>query len=156
MGMEVSRASHNTLLMDSWDPIAGSPCPEVNWGPRPGYPLRDLNRRDDWTWEPVRRAIGYTRAYALRMDLASMTPQNEMASTGYCLANPELEFLVYLPEGDHASVDLSHAQGRCSVEWMRPAEGTVTNGGIITGGKQLSFSAPFSGPAVLYIKKEST
>src|SRR5947207_1209070 len=36
---------HNTLLMDSWDPIAGSPCPEVNWGPRPGYPLRDLDRK---------------------------------------------------------------------------------------------------------------
>ena len=39
---------HNTLLMDAWDPIAGAPCPEVNWGPRPGYPLRDLNRRDDF------------------------------------------------------------------------------------------------------------
>ena len=103
---------HNTLLMDSWDPIAGSPCPEVNWGPRPGYPLRDLNRRDDWTWEPVRKAIGYTRAYALRMDLDSMTPHDELASTGYCLANPEREFLVYLPEGDQASVDLSHARGQ--------------------------------------------
>jgi len=146
---------HNTLLMDSWDPIAGSPCPEVNWGPRPGYPLRDLNRRDDWTWEPVRKAIGYTRSYALRMDLASMTPHDELASTSYCLANPEREFLVYLPEGDQASVDLTRASGRCSVEWMHPAEGTVTLGGDVTGGKKQSFAVPFIGPAVLYIKKES-
>jgi hypothetical protein len=84
----------------------------VNWGPRPGYPLRDLNRRDDWTWEPVRKAIGYTRAYALRMDLASMTPQNDLSSTTYCLANPEREFLVYFPEGDRADIDLSRAQGQ--------------------------------------------
>jgi hypothetical protein len=146
---------HNTLLMDSWDPIAGSPCPEVNWGPRPGYPLRDLNRRDDWTWEPVRKAIGYTRSYALRMDLASMTPHDELASTSYCMANPEREFLVYLPEGDQASVDLTRASGRCSVEWMHPAEGTVTLGGDVTGGKKQSFAVPFIGPAVLYIKKES-
>ncbi|MBZ5593747.1 MAG: DUF6298 domain-containing protein [Acidobacteriia bacterium] len=146
---------HNTLLMDSWDPIAGSPCPEVNWGPRPGYPLRDLNRRDDWTWEPVRKAIGYTRAYSLRMDLASAAPHDELASTGYCLANPEREFLVYLPEGDQVSVDLSRAQGRFSVEWMLPAEGTITLGGSITGGKQQSFAVPFTGPSVLYIKKES-
>jgi len=146
---------HNTLLMDSWDPIAGGPCPEVNWGPRPGYPLRDLNRRDDWTWEPVRKAIGFTRGYAQRMDLATMTPQNELASTGYCLANPEREFLVYLPEGDQASVDLSHAQGRFSVEWMHPADGTITLGGNVTGGKQQSFAVPFTGPAVLYVKRES-
>ena len=145
---------HNTLLMDSWDPIAGSPCPEVNWGPRPGYPLRDLNRRDDWTWEPVRKAIGYTRAYSLRMDLASAAPHNELASTSYCLANPNHEFLVYLPEGDRVDVDLSHAQGTLTVEWMHPAEGTITPGGNVTGGKQLTFAVPFTGPAVLYIKKE--
>ena len=146
---------HNTLLMDSWDPIAGSPCPEVNWGPRPGYPLRDLNRRDDWTWEPVRKAIGYTRAYSLRMDLATTVPHNELASTGYCLANPEREFLVYLPEGDRVDVDLSHARGTLTVEWMQPEEGTVTPGGTVAGGKKLDFAVPFTGPAVLYIKKES-
>jgi hypothetical protein len=38
---------YNTLLMDSWEPIAGRACPEVNWGPRPGYPGRDLNRGDN-------------------------------------------------------------------------------------------------------------
>jgi hypothetical protein len=84
-----------------------------------------------------------------------MTPHDELASTSYCLANPEREFLVYLPEGDQASVDLTRASGRCSVEWMHPAEGTVTLGGDVTGGKKQSFAVPFIGPAVLYIKKES-
>ncbi|MGH9614631.1 MAG: DUF6298 domain-containing protein [Bryobacteraceae bacterium] len=145
---------HNTLLMDAWDPIAGAPCPEVNWGPRPGYPQRDLNRRDDPTWEPVRRALGYTRNYANRMDLASMAPHDELASTSYCLANPEREFLVYLPEGDGVNVDLSHASGTLAVEWMHPTEGTIIFGGNVPGGKRQSFAVPFIGPAVLYLRRE--
>jgi len=144
---------HNTLLMDAWDPIAGAPCPAVNWGPRPGYPNRDLNRRDDPTWEPVRRALGLTRQYAMRMVLASMTPHDELASTSYCLANPEREFLVYLPEGDQVMLDLSRATGSLSVEWMHPVEGAVTPGGNVAGGRKQMFAVPFSGPAVLYVKR---
>lgn len=143
----------NTLLMDAWDPIAGAPCPDVNWGPRPGSPLRDLNHRDDPTWEPIRRALGFTRQYANRMDLASVTPQNEFSSTSYCLANPEREFLVYLPEGDSAMVDLSRMKGTASVEWMHPVEGVVINGGDVPGGAKLNFAVPFPGAAVLYIRK---
>jgi hypothetical protein len=37
---------------------------------------------------------------------------------------------------------------------MQPEEGTVTPGGSITAGKQLTFATPFSGPSVLYLKKE--
>ncbi len=147
---------HNTLLMDAWDPIAGAPCPEVNWGPRPGYPQRDLNRRDDPTWEPVRRALGYIRGYAMRVDLASMTPLNELASTTYCLANPAREFFVYLPEGDGVSVDLSGVQGTVITEWMHPFDGTITPGGSARGGAKVSFAVPFDGPAVLHIAKEGT
>ena len=55
-----------------------------------------------------------------------MTPDNQLASTGYCLANPEREFLVYLPEGDRVDVDLSRASGRLTVEWMHPEDGTIT------------------------------
>jgi hypothetical protein len=145
---------YNTLLMDAWDPIAGSACPEVNWGPRPGYPNRDLNRRDDPTWEPVRRALGYTKQYADRMDLASMKPQDELASSTYCLANPEREFLVYLPEGDQVILDLSRAPGTLNVEWMHPTEGTIASGGTVPGGAKKSFAVPFPGPAVLYVWKE--
>jgi hypothetical protein len=145
---------HNVLLMDSWDPIVGAPCPEVNWGPRPGYPQRDLNRRDDPTWEPVRRALGYIRGYAMRVDLASMMPLNDLASSTYCLANPEREFLIYLPEGDGATVDLSRVQGPATTEWMHPFDGTITPGGSVQGGAKLSFAVPFVGPAVLHIRRE--
>ena len=157
LGLEEPRLrGHNTLLMDSWDPIAGQPCPEVNWGPRPGYPNRDLNRRDDPTWEPVRRALGFTRQYADRMDLASMAPDNQLASTGYCLANPEREFLVYLPEGDRGGGGPLASAGP-----TQPSSGRIRKTAPSRWAERSkaenseSFAVPFVGAAVLYLKKES-
>jgi len=39
-------------------------------------------------WEPVRVALGQTRRFAERISLAAVTPQPDLASTGYCLAQP--------------------------------------------------------------------
>ena len=144
---------HNTLLMDSWDPIPGRPCGQVNWAARPGYPTRDLNRRDDWTWEPVRKAIGNARTLAKRANLAAMIPHDELASTKYCLAHPGEEYIVYLPEGDEVIVDLGSASGTFSVEWMHPVEGTITPGGTVSGAGKPSFAVPFPGAAALYLRK---
>ncbi|MBM4048611.1 MAG: hypothetical protein FJ279_26205, partial [Planctomycetes bacterium] len=71
---------------------------------------------DDGTYEPLRRAVGHTRSYATRMNLAAMTPRNDLASTQYCLANPGREYLVYLPEGGEVTVDLTAASGTLTVE----------------------------------------
>ena len=144
---------HNTLLMDSWVPIPGRPCGRVNWAARPGNPMRDINRSEAWVWEPVRKAIGNTRTYADRMNLAATAPRNDLASTKYCLANPGHEYLVYLPEGDEVIVDLSAASGEFAVEWMHPVEGTITAGGTVKGASKPNFAVPFSGPAVLYLWK---
>jgi hypothetical protein len=144
---------HNTLLMDSWVPIPGRPCGHVNWAARPGNPIRDVNRSEAWNWEPVRKAIGNTRTYANRMNLAATSPRNDLASTKYCLANPGEEYLVYLPEGDEVTVDLSSAPAEFAAEWMHPVEGTITPGGTVKGGGKPNFAVPFSGPAVLYLRK---
>ncbi|PIY41647.1 MAG: hypothetical protein COZ05_15375 [Armatimonadetes bacterium CG_4_10_14_3_um_filter_59_10] len=101
--------------------------------------------------EAMRQAMGHTRAYANRMNLAHMTPRNDLASTQYCLADPGEEYLVYLPEGGEVTVDLSAATGELAVEWMHPVEGTLTPGGTVTGGDKRAFTAPFEGDAVLYI-----
>ena len=39
-------------------------------------------------WDPLRDAMGLTRRYATRMDLAETAPHGELASSEYCLANP--------------------------------------------------------------------
>ena len=64
--------------------------------------LRGLNpilmdHIEDPKREPVRRAMGQTLTVAKRINLVKMFPRKDLASSGYCLANPGVEYLVYLP-----------------------------------------------------------
>jgi hypothetical protein len=42
--------------------------------------------------------------YARRCGLVNMNPRNDLASTGFCLANPGVEYIVYEPGGSPFSV----------------------------------------------------
>lgn len=125
--------------------------------------------------ESVRRAMGLARRFAQRADLASMTPRSEIASSGYCLAHEGKEYLVYLP-ADHyeslwdkwtsrllravlqreraksVSIDLSAASSPVAVEWFNPRTTETIRMGTTTGGVVKTFTAPFPGEAVLYLK----
>ncbi len=107
----------------------------------------------DSKWEPVRRAMGVTRRLADRVSLAAMTPRGELASSGYCLANPAKEYIVYLPEGDEVSVDLSGAAGKFQVEWIHPVEGQVIARPAVSGGASRTLKSPKSGTTVLHLKR---
>ena len=101
--------------------------------------------------EEVRRNLGYTRIFADRMDLTAMSPRLELASTGYCLATPGSEYIVYQPDSGEFTVEL--AAGTYNYEWFNPVSGTRVAGGALTSkGGSRSFSAPFAGDAVLYLK----
>ena len=111
-----------------------------------------LGKPFDPQWEPIRRSLGYTRRYAESMDLANMVPRPELASTRYCLANPGVEYLVYLPEGGSVTVDLSAGNGPFSVEWFNPTTDRKVEGGQVQGGGRHTFKAPFKGDAALYLR----
>jgi hypothetical protein len=83
-----------------------------------------------------------------------MTPQGDLASTGFCLANPATsgaEYLVYLPSGGKVTVNLIATSGSLSVEWFNPSTGSITPGVTTSGGTIRTFTAPFTGDAVLYL-----
>lgn len=106
-------------------------------------------------WVSLRRNLGYALSYANRMNLASMLPHPELASTGYCLANltpSQAEYVIYSPTGGTAIVDLSQVKGTLSIEWFNPSNGLTTTGTSTTGGGNRSFVPPFAGDAVLYLK----
>jgi hypothetical protein len=105
----------------------------------------------DSYWETLRRALGHTRSYAERMNLAATVPHDELASTKHCLADSGKEYLVYLPAGGEVTVDLSAVSGRLNVEWMRAAEGDISRAEPISGGDRRTLKAPFVGDAVLYL-----
>jgi hypothetical protein len=109
-----------------------------------------------YPWVNLRRNLGYVLSYANRMHLVHMVPHPELASSGYCLADPvngNGEYLVYVPSGGKVTVELSTTQGRIQVEWLDPETGSVTAGVARIGGGRRSFVAPFEGDAVLYLKK---
>jgi hypothetical protein len=101
----------------------------------------------------VRQSLGYCLDYANRMDLVSMSPQNTLASTTYCLANPGSEYLAFAPSGGTFTIDLSAATGTLNVKWLNVKTGAYRNGGTMNGGAYRSFTASFTGPAVVHIKK---
>ncbi len=123
---------HNPLFMDAYD---GSVLGQ------------------DRGWEPLRAALGHTRRMTERMNLAAMTPRNDLASTGYCLAHPGHEYLVYQPGKNEAfSVELE--PGVYLLEWFGPADGA--NGDrerIESSGGRRQFDPPSAGEAVLHLKK---
>ena len=105
--------------------------------------------------EAARRAMGQTRAWAARIDLAAMAPRNTLASSGYCLAtasaSPE-EYLVYLPRSRSVTVDLSATSGPVSVEWFHPRTERTLTARPVEGGAPRSFTSPFGPDAVLYLR----
>jgi hypothetical protein len=118
------------------------------------YDRSVLTRTYDPEWvEPIRKSMGYTLAYARRINLLKMLPEDELASSGYCLAEKGKEYLVYLPEGREVTVDLSDASRNLSVEWFNPNTGETLTPGKIKGGKAQVMESPFgSDDAVLYLK----
>ena len=106
----------------------------------------------------IRNNLGYTRSYALRMNLAAMTPQPGLCSSGFCLAKATAstpEYLAYLPSGGSININLNATSATLNVEWFNPSTGTTTRGGTVNGGANRSLSAPFSGDAVLYLTTEA-
>jgi len=107
-------------------------------------------------WDNLRYNMGYTVTYANKVDLVKMTPQGSLSSTGYCLAQTPstgAEYLVYEPGGSSFTVDLTAmpSSRTLNVEWLDPSTGTIHPGGTVAAGATRTFSAPFSGDAVLYL-----
>jgi hypothetical protein len=109
----------------------------------------------DPRWDNFRDNLGYMVKYSVRMNLAQMTPQPSLASTGWALAHAatnQAEYLVYQPNSGGYTVNLSATAQVLKVEWLNPSTGAVTAGSPVTGGSSTQpFTPPFGGDAVLYL-----
>lgn len=131
--------------------------------------------------ESARNAMDHTLMYAKKINLVRMKPHGELASSGYALANPGYEYLIYSPNGTHRllrwlgwldkselskslhwlqdrlgltntiTVDLTGFSAAFRIEWFNPRTGETHAGGVTTGGIKNAFSSPFLGDAVLYL-----
>ena len=101
-------------------------------------------------WDVLRDALGNTRRYAERIDLAHDVPSGSLCSTGYCLANPGTQYLVYQPSS--AAFTVTMLAGAYTFEWYNPQTGTVAQTGTLSvAAGNVTFTPPFSGDAVLLL-----
>lgn len=125
---------HNPLFMDPYDGAV-------------------LGKRFDPQWEAIRRNLGQALRLARRLDLVAMTPQDGLASTRYCLADPGKCYVVYVPTGGKVTVNLQTRTGRFDVQWFAPSTGKALAGTPVAGGADREFTAPLDGDAVLLLSR---
>ena len=126
-------------------PLFMDPYLEV-WPPRNS----PSGNTPDPMWNVLRDALGNTRRYADKIDLAHDVPSGSLCSTGYCLANPGTQYLVYQPSSGAFTVTM--VAGNYNYEWYNPQTGAVALTGtlsVATG--SVSFTPPFTGDAVLLL-----
>jgi hypothetical protein len=121
---------HNPILMDSYGaaPVAAFPTDPREYA-----------------------AIAQTFLFSRQIHLLNDTPNGALTSTGYALANPGQEYLVYQPGSGAFTVNLTGGSGTFSVEWFNPATWATTAGAPVTGGTVTTFTPPWTGAAVLYL-----
>jgi len=101
--------------------------------------------------------MGYTLMYAQKLDLNTVVPRGDLCSTGYCLANPGVEYLGYLPTGGPVSIDLKKEGELFTVEWFGPDLGKAVEGSpVLANGGWHRMVAPFQGPALVHLKSTNT
>jgi hypothetical protein len=109
-------------------------------------------------FEPARLAMGDTRRYAERVNLAAMEPRTELSSTGYALVDPGAEYLVLDPAETTDPLTVTLEPGTYAADWFSvDARQTMAADPVeATSETALAFKAPFDGPAVLYLTAQQS
>jgi hypothetical protein len=130
---------YNPILMDNiFEDTTGRAVP----------PTRDAG------FIAAREAMGDTRRYADKIGLSAMLPRGDLTSTGYALANPGSEYLIYQPASGPLTVHLT--VGAYDYEWFNPSSGKIYSTGAVTvADDERSFTPPFAGGAMLYLKNSA-
>jgi len=132
----------------------------------PGWPWRSFMRgvnpiymdvldldRFDAERTAIRRAMGQTRRFALRFDLARSRPRPLLSSTRYALDAGLRQVLAYQPGSGPFRIDLRGSTRRYAVEWFSPGSGrTFRRAAPLVGGTVRTFRPPFAGPAAVFLR----
>ncbi len=120
-----------------------------------GYqlPQNDLTCEDfrsrDRSWDYCRIALEFFRENRIPFwemrNANALIGNDKNDNSKYCLAQPGELYLVYLPKGGTADLDLSAVAGRFSVKWFNPrAGGALQNGSTpsVNGGGKAALGNP--------------
>jgi hypothetical protein len=132
---------YNMLYMDPWNDKPSKFFVHPQW-PAPA----DVH---------VRRELGNARRLAERLDLTTARPQNELSSSGYCLAEAGRQYLAFEASGQPFTLSLP--RGEWSVTWHDPLTGVTrpTEQRLLPQPGTWQFTAPHAGPSVVLVEAVS-
>ena len=89
-----------------------------------------------------------------QLDLAALVPHGELASTGYCLADPVHGlYLVYAPASRQTvTVSTNASSGTLKAEWLEPATGKISRASGLTAGSPVRLVSPYPEDSVLLLR----
>jgi hypothetical protein len=95
------------------------------------YPHNDLTCEDFRSRENLWTQTRYARQFFERLPLERMRPEPKLVrpASAWCFAEPGEIYVVYLPEGGTAELDLK--SGSYTVQWYNPREGGPLRTGSI-------------------------
>jgi hypothetical protein len=136
---------HNPILYDL--SILGGGVPP---NPAEGNPSFD-------SLEPARHAMGDTRGFAERINLAAMQPSTDVSETSFALAEPGEEYLILQPSETGGPFTVSLPPGQYTVEWhsLRSRERVRGTTLTIADADPVSVSPPseVAAPAVVHLRR---
>lgn len=110
-------------------------------------------RSRDRSWDYCRIAIHFFHDHQIpfwEMQNADRLVGNAQHAAGrFCFRKPDSIYLVYLPKGGTAELNLAETEGRYSVQWFNPREGGALQAGSVkqvTGGAAAMLGAPPGDP----------
>jgi hypothetical protein len=135
--------------------MAGGAGVEYYFGyihPQSDLDLEDFRSRDR-TWDYARYALEFFKQHDV--PFAEMTNADALVrnphhdNRRYCLALDNELYLVYLPVGGDAELDLRDATGEFTIQWFNPRRGTALQPGPVTtaqGGDYIFLGLPPAAP----------
>lgn len=105
---------------------------------------------------PGAKEMTHIRNFFDKIEWWKMSPDNSLVTSGYALANPGKEYVIYLPDGGTTEIDLKTTSGVFTVRAYNPRDGTYTVPMTQYGGSsaKLSFSDKIN-DIVIYLNKTS-
>ncbi|MEM7672426.1 MAG: DUF5060 domain-containing protein, partial [Verrucomicrobiota bacterium] len=95
-------------------------------------------------YETMVRAKDFLGSYLA--DITLMNPDDSLVDPGnYCFANPGIEYVVYLPTGGSAQLDLTGTNETFDIFWFDPRNGVGLQPGSVdsvTGGSLVNLGSP--------------
>jgi hypothetical protein len=105
----------------------------------------------------VRFSMGLSRLLAQRVDLSQMSPEPQLASSGFALFGSD-QVIVYQTDLRSAYVDLRGRAGTYQLEWLNPRTGEIATGSPVVAGAQVRLVRPdfFEDDIVLFLYRNNS